>query len=235
MDVSSPTLLTSCETFVDPVEAADRAEELAKKTAGHSEWVGMRDHLLADGSDSVVFLETSRHTVMLLSKEVSLPLLPSFDLGASFAELAKALLEPTLGIVSESIDSKPLPLAVTAHSCAPVAPVPAAVPVSNYHDDDPELPFSWDLSGKPVCLKDVTDPYSVENPLDLTDVKQWALVTARVKKSPGFRFPTSQGTLTQTLALKELQDKTMLGEELVNAQIATLADILDCEIRNSDF
>jgi hypothetical protein len=71
------------------------------------------------------------------------------------------------------------------HSAAPVAEVPSCAPTYNTYDDD--LPGGWNHSGEPITMKQIRlDPFNAKFSDELTQAQRWALVKARITKSPNF-------------------------------------------------
>lgn len=124
-------------------------------------------------------------------------------------------------LTSKDLDDKvvSLPLPV---------PTPPTPPTPKDDPMDPSLPVGWSYSGKPITMADLlSDPYNVSSIYSLSEQKQWALVTSRVKKRPGFTVHLpSIGTFIQTSALHELENKTTLGHEIVMLECVFLDRVL---------
>jgi len=210
---TTPDGVASCEILSDIDVALKTGLELAaQKSNGHPEWVAPVHQLLADKSNAVSLLDTTQGMVVVIEKEV----------------------ETSLKFVDE--------VPTTTHLDAVVA----IDPFDTTHLDagpskwdawtlDPDLPFGWTTNNKAFCLKDGVDPYEMMPPTQLSEPKQWALITARVSKSPSFRVKTSLGTFVQASALQELKKKTPVGEEIVKDQIAKLQALVDDEMENINF
>jgi hypothetical protein len=86
------------------------------------------------------------------------------------------------------------------HSAAPVAEVPACTPKYDPYDD--ELPGGWNYDGQPITMKQVREaPDNVKFSYQLTEAQRWALVKARIIKSPNYHVVMNSDTLDQKRAL----------------------------------
>jgi hypothetical protein len=97
--------------------------------------------------------------------------------------------------------------------------------------DDPEdrnLPGGWDYNNIPITMALLTDdPYAVKAYNDLTTQQIRALVFARIKKRPNFSILIpGYGTFVQNSALKELEKNSVIGEQIIDAEINFLNDFL---------
>jgi hypothetical protein len=93
---------------------------------------------------------------------------------------------------------------------------------------DRSLPAGWSLDGKPILMSDLlADPRNVRDPLTLTDAQKYALVTARIRKSPDYRSqPIRFFTYYQNAALRDLATRSLDAEELRDSEILSLQSLL---------
>lgn len=125
--------------------------------------------------------------------------------------------------IATALPSSKDPSSVMGCATKDVAPPPPPP----YDMEDATLPAGWFYTGKPALMSDMkANPFDIKDPLlDLTDNEKWALVIARVKKSPGYRqIPKGYSGFTadQAFALKELEGHTQTGQQIRDAEIETL-------------
>lgn len=121
--------------------------------------------------------------------------------------------------------SASLPSARDGVSMVNTPPPPPPLPV--YDIEDSNLPVGWFYNGKPALMADMkSHPHDIKDQLnDLTDNEKWALVIARVKKSPGYQqIPKGYSGFTadQSFALQALEGRTQTGQQIRDAEIEML-------------
>lgn len=96
---------------------------------------------------------------------------------------------------------------------------------------DRTLPAGWNLDDKAILLGQfLDDPDNVKDPLfELSEDQKWALVTARIRKSPNFAMIPEglSGYIPSRIdSLKAVEDRTDLGMKIRNADIKKLHTLL---------
>lgn len=250
--VTNQAELVVCELYASYSLASSRALALARACAvSNPLWVNPNapEEKMEDGSIRWIYLETSRFLVTVSFKHVKdyLPASDSLEelrnnsnfikFGDSLKNSVDTVVAPVIaptGIVIADGYHQSLHDTVYQPSAFPVAPVvvvgdstpPAPVlPPDKFNDST--LPFGFSISGKPITMEEaVNDPFMVAFFDTLTENKEWAIVTARVKKRPSFSVNTKAGLLNQQAALKELNEKTAVGVEIRDNEISLLANTL---------
>ena len=206
-----------CEAFFAQAVALGRAFQAATNLAQYAVSTTPREETMADGSVCFTFLSNGRATVKVVRREIgdSLPSQrdPMSFLGGLSADgdVPKDV-APSGGSTGKAGSYSAAWL--SSHSQPPAPP--------SYDFLDPALPAGWFHNGKPALMSDLlSNPFDVKDPLwDLTEAQKWALIEARVRKSPGFHSPI--GTLDHARALVQLQGKLPKGEMLVQEEIEAL-------------
>lgn len=246
--VTNQAELVVCELYASYSLASSRALELARACATSNPlWVNPNapEEKMEDGSIRWTFLETSRFLVTISFKHVkdNLPLSDSLEElrnNSNFIKFGDSLKNPVdtvvapvvapVGVIVADGYQQALHDTVYQPSAFPDAPVVVATarPIPQLDNfNDPSLPFGFSISGKPITMEEaVDDPFMVAFFDTLTENKEWAIVTARVKKRPLFSVTTKSGVFFQQAALKELNEKTAIGVEIRDNEISLLADAL---------
>jgi hypothetical protein len=206
-----------CEAFFAQAVALGRAFQVATNLAQYAVSTTPREETMADGSVYFTFLSNGKATVKVVRREIgdSLPSQrdPMSFLGglSSDGDVPKDV-APAGGSIGTS----------GSYSSAWVVSHSQPIATIKYDFLDPSLPVGWFQNGKPALMSDMlADPFEIKDPLwDLTDAQKWALIEARVRKSPGFHSPI--GTLDHARALVQLQGKLPHGEMLVQEEIEAL-------------
>lgn len=105
--------------------------------------------------------------------------------------------------------------------------------------DDPyhsALPAGWDYNNKPITMEYLLKfPYDVKPYSTLTEAQKWALSKARIAKRPHYTFvPNNVGKVYQLSALKEINNKSYLGELISSNEINVLEAYVDHLINELD-
>ena len=95
---------------------------------------------------------------------------------------------------------------------------------------DRTLPAGWNVDDKPILMGQLLDnPDSIKDPLlESTEEQKWALVKARIRKSPHFAIipdGLSGYVPSRNDALKAVEDRSDLGVRIRNADIQRLHDL----------
>lgn len=101
-------------------------------------------------------------------------------------------------------------------------------PIVTY--DDPyeySLPGGWFLNKKPATMRDLWDtPELLQTVYNLGNAQMWALARARIAKRPNFHLDIPGfGIFDQARALKEIDDRSVAGEEIVEDECSWLEDL----------
>jgi hypothetical protein len=190
-----------CEAYAGVQSALGRAIQISSDFAGRGRIdlidTSPEEEILLDGCIKWTFMDTNKHSVVVI-----------------FRRIAEAML------------SQKDPSSAQGLTSNVVAPLdqPKVIP---YDMEDKTLPAGWFYDGRPALMSDMqTSPWDVKDPVsDLTDNQKWALVIARVKKSPGYRqIPKGYSGFTadQAFALKELEGRTQTGQQILDAEIEML-------------
>lgn len=93
---------------------------------------------------------------------------------------------------------------------------------------DRTLPAGWNVDEKPILLGQfLDDPDNVKDPLfELTEDQKWALVKARIRKSPHFAVDLSGMIPARDIALKAVEDQTDFGRKVRDADLQKLSGLL---------
>ena len=206
-----------CEAFFAASLALGRAFQAATNLAQYAVSTNPGEETMPDGSTCWTFLNNGKATVKVYLREVG-DSLPSQRDPMSFL----GGLSNTKDVPKDLAPSKdPLP-SIAVQPSAWVQPM-AQSPIHRPYDfKDPTLPAGWFANGLPALMDDLLEtPFAVKDPLwDLTEAQKWALIEARVRKSPGFHSPI--GTLDQAGALAALQGKTPHGLMLRDEEIEAI-------------
>jgi hypothetical protein len=95
---------------------------------------------------------------------------------------------------------------------------------------DRTLPAGWDINNKPIAMGALLDNpgFVKDHLLDLSDAEKWALVTARIRKSPHFAV-TPKGYSgyipSRNDALKAVEDRSDLGTKVRDADLEKLHEL----------
>jgi hypothetical protein len=107
----------------------------------------------------------------------------------------------------------------------------------NYHNPyDKNAPAGWFQNGKPAKMSDLRkNPHDIVPIYDLSENKQWALVTARIKKSPDYNeyIPSMYDedfVVDQEQALIELKNRSDKGHDILQHECLFLENIRESEL-----
>lgn len=184
-----------CEAYAGVQSALGRGFQLASDKAGR----GRTDLFIASPQEETLLDGTIRWVFMDTNKQ---------SVVVFYREIATALL------------SAKDPMNNVGHVVTSPSP-------PTYDMEDKTLPAGWFYDGKPALMSDMQDrPWDIKDPVsDLTDNQKWALVIARVKKSPGYKqIPKGYSGLVvdQAFALKELETQSQTGLQIRDAEIEML-------------
>lgn len=204
-----------CEAYAGAESALGRAFQLSSDFAG----VGRMD--LWDASPNEVqspdcsvrwtFMDTNRHSVVVFFR-------PTIETSIPSAKDAISIVPPLTPPIHQPSS--------TGFAGMQVAAVVRPV----YDFLDRSLPAGWKVDGKPALMSDLIDnPLDVQDPLYLTDAQKWALVTARVAKSPGWKGIPKGSPIAwfHRDTLRQLKDKSGIGELLRDGEIESLHALRD--------
>jgi hypothetical protein len=216
-----------CEAYAGATHALGRAFQIASDFAGPSRtdlWTAAPgEEVSPDCSVRWVFMDTNKHSVVVFYR-------PTIETSIPSAKDAIATTPPmTIGDVIK----QKLSLAASApihHIPLPFQPLvltlPTPAPKPPYDFLDRSLPAGWKYDGKPALMSDLLDnPDLVQDPLNLSDAQKWALVTARVAKSPGWRGIPKGSPIAwfHRDSLRQLKDKSGIGALLRDGEIESLS------------
>lgn len=214
---TTDTEIVACEAFAGVQSALGRAFQLASEKANrniHHINTTPSEETLPDGSLRWVFMDTNRQSVIVFFRKIEEALLSAKDPMSVIGGLSNV----------KDVPKSLVPSGTWAQITQP-PPAPPPVPVYNFTDHS--LPVGWHLNGKPALMEDMAkNPFDIKDPLwDLTEDQKWALVEARVRKSPGFRgIPKGYSGYSpdQTTCSLELRDRTLFGTQIRDGEIEAL-------------
>lgn len=92
---------------------------------------------------------------------------------------------------------------------------------------DDSLPAGWFANKKPATMKDLWEtPDQIKSVYEMSNAQMWALAKARILKRPNFYLDIpGLGVFNQARALKEIDERTIAGEEVVESEIGWLEDL----------
>lgn len=198
-----------CEAFAGAQSALGRAFQLASDKSGRGRIdlfnASPSEENMSDGSVRWVFMDTNKQSVTVTFRKIEDSLLSSKDplsVLPSIAVAPSAWVDP---IVSSPIHKRP------------------------YDFMDRSLPAGWTVEGKPALMGDMIDnPTNMEDPQHLSEDQKWALVTVRVKKSPLYHSAPINGyTYFHEEALDQLDEQSMIGEQIRDSEILSLHSLYD--------
>lgn len=196
-----------CEAYAGAAHALGRAFQIASDFAGPGRtdlWtVAPEEEKSPDCSVRWEFMDTNKHSVVVFYRPQIEASIPS----------AKDAIASTPPIVHQPS------IIGFAGMSAPTTSRPA------YDFLDRALPAGWTLAGKPALMGDMIDnPLDVQDPSSLTEAQKWALVTARVSKSPGWKGIPKGSPIAWFYrdTLRQLKDKSGIGELLRDGEIEAL-------------
>ena len=104
----------------------------------------------------------------------------------------------------------------------------AVLPVKLDDPSDRSLPGGWAYDNKPITMASLDDdPYGVKMTSELTEAQKWALVIARVNKRQAISILIpGRGTYLKSAILPELNNKTPIGLQIRDAELAWLDQYL---------
>lgn len=93
---------------------------------------------------------------------------------------------------------------------------------------DRTLPAGWSIYDKPIMMGNLLDePDLTKDPLfELSEEQKWALVKARIRKSPHFAIDLAGMVPARDVALKAVEDRTDFGRKVRDADIKRLHELL---------
>jgi hypothetical protein len=221
--------IENCETFAGVQSALGRAFQLATNKAGsvNSDWVitSPSEETMPDGSIRWTFMDTSKQKVMVFYRKIEESLLSQKDPMSFLGGLSNTKDVPRDVVPAGHLD----PMQSSFSSKYFVVTL-----VPPYEFMDPTLPVGWFLDNKPAVMQDLLNrPFDVKDPAWLSDDQKWALVTARVRKSPGFLTDIGGG-LNQQESLLEFKNKTLDGELIRDEEIDGLHELREALINDTD-
>lgn len=199
-----------CEAYAGATHALGRAFQLASDFAGPARtdlWTAApNEEPSPDCSVRWVFMDTNKHSVVVFYR-------PTIETSIPSAKDAINLVPPTVPPIHQP-------------SSTGFAGMPGATVVRPVYDFlDRNLPAGWRHDGKPALMSDLIDnPLDVQDPSNLSDPQKWALVTARVAKSPGWKGIPKGSPIAwfHRDTLRQLKDKSGIGELLRDGEIEAL-------------
>ena len=232
-----------CEAF-SGLAALGRAFQLASDKSGRGR-TDLFNHspseeTLPDGSRRWVFMETNRQSVVVFYREIVDALMDSRDPNKLIGGLPSTKDVPK-DLVPSGFGShhvmKDFPL---------VYPPRGTLHIDDGYvllcDDNPlpppfdfmdkTLPAGWNLDDKAILMGQfLDDPDNVKDPLfELSEEQKWALVKARIRKSPHFAVipdGLSGYIPSHNDALKFVENQTSLGKKIRDADIKRLHNLLN--------
>lgn len=234
-----------CEAYAGANAAMGRAVQLAfdKAGKGHNDLVDTspKEELLTDCSTRWVFMSTNKQSVQVIFRkiEVALPAQNSSASAMPPVPIVSATPLP-FGMVAIAVPADPMTIgelikqklsqiqSPPIHVAGLNPPPPAARPPYDFQDRS--LPVGWKSDGRPAVMGDLLDnPLDVQDPSNLTDAQKWALVTARVSKSPGWKGIPKGSPIAwfSRDALTQLKSKSAIGELLRDGEIESLHHLRD--------
>lgn len=235
-----------CEAYAGANAAMGRAAQLAfdKAGKGHADLVDTspKEELLTDCSTRWVFMNTNRQSVQVIFRKIEValpahnnsavppsPIVPVTPLPFGMVVVQQPPADPPRMSIGDLIKQK-LGMLPAADPTPPihVAPLPTARPPYDFRDRS--LPVGWKFDGKPALMGDLLDsPLDVLDPSNLTDAQKWAVVTARVSKSPGWKGMPKGSPIAwfSRDALVQIKSKSAIGELLRDGEIESLHHLRD--------
>lgn len=212
--------IENCEAFSAVQVALGRAFQLASdKAKSHKDWVDLspKEEVLSDGSTVRTFMDTSKQKVVMYKRNIGDALLSPKD-PMNFSH-------PLSGVTG-SLDQQ----IVSQGPTGPTGPTgQVGVATKPYDFKDVELPVGWFEKGKPAQMKDMlADPFGIKDPLWLSENEKWALVEARIRKSPDYRSPEIDANGTKihyVWAVDEVKSRSDSGTKIRDAEIQALHDL----------
>lgn len=224
-----------CEAYAGANAAMGRAAQLAfdKAGKGHADLVDTspKEELLTDCSTRWVFMNTNKQTVEVVFRKIETAL-PAHNTSAVPPSPMPAIPQP-FGMVAIAMPGDS-PWVDRGFGALPPPPSPIHDPTPParpaYDFQDRSLPVGWKLDGRPALMSDLLDdPADVQDPLNLTDAQKWAVVMARVSKSPGWKGVPKGSPIAwfSRDALTQLKSKSSIGELLRDGEIESLHHLRD--------
>lgn len=199
-----------CEAYAGATHALGRAFQIASDFAGPGRtdlWTAApEEEKSPDCSVRWEFMDTNKHSVVVFYR-------PQIETSIPSAKDAISMAPPATPGFNQ------------ASSIGFAGMVGAAVVRPVYDFLDRALPAGWTLDGKPALMSDLVDnPLDIQDPNNLTDAQKWALVTARVSKSPGWKGIPKGSPIAwfHRDALRQLKDKSGIGALLRDGEIEAL-------------
>lgn len=204
--ISNGADLEVCETYAGSNAALGRAFSLAKlRSFVNKEWLvpDPSEEKGPDGNPRWVFISTNKTYVAVHFQRILIT-----------PENYEPLKSP--------IHPDPSPNVTVQTNQAVLDPV---VTFDAPYDD--ALPAGWFLDKKPATMKDLWEtPELLKSAFELSSTQMWALVKARISKRPNFHLDVPGfGIFDQARALREIDQKTVAGEEVVESEIEWLEDV----------
>jgi hypothetical protein len=212
--------IENCEAFAGVQSALGRAFQLASDKSGRGRTdlfnPSPSEESMSDGSVRWVFMNTNKQSVTVTFRKIEDSLLSSKD--------PLSAVPPHSAIVGGSQNIAVVPSAW-------VQPIVSSSPIHKrpYDFMDRSLPAGWTVEGKPTLMGDMLDnPNDTEDPANLSEDQKWALVTVRVKKSPLYHSAPINGyTYFHEEALDQLDEQSMVGEQIRDSEILSLHSLWD--------
>ena len=246
-----------CEAF-SGLAALGRAFQLASDKSGRGR-TDLFNHspseeTLPDGSRRWVFMETNKQSVVVHYREVVDALLDSRDPNNVIGGLSnvKDVPKDVVPTGASKMSVPTIPARGTLHG-APIHDPHHSISLKDGYQwiydykyfkptpppfdfMDRSLPAGWNVDEKPILMGQfLDDPDNAKDPLfELTEEQKWALVKARIRKSPHFAVDLSGMVPSRDIALKAVEDRTDFGMKVRNADIKRLHDLL-CDLIDGSF
>ncbi len=228
--------IETCEAFDGIEKALGRAFQLSSDKSGSGRPdlfnPSPKEELLEDGSLRWTFMNTNKQSVIVNYRKIDQALRSTKDI-MNFAGF---------GVVGATGPTGPCG-SIVGHFNVGVTGISAPVNLEHnmgggsafplkdsslknvplYNFTDSSLPAGWKVDGSPAFMSDmIYDACNVVDPLYFTEKQKWALVTARVRKSP--KFNNGYSRLEQPDILIELKKKSDLGKAIRDMEISTLRE-----------
>jgi hypothetical protein len=205
--------IENCEAYAGAQVALGRAFQLASNKSGHGRTdlfiSSPNEENMSDGSVRWVFMNTNKQSVAVYYCNIESALMSSKDAG-SF-----------LPAVSMSAPADP-----PIHQPSRLGYADSPKIIEPYNFLDPSLPAGWKLDGTSALMSDLlSTPQNIVDPLTLTEAQKWALVTVRVRKSPGYKGRFQGNLYLQDAVLIVLEAKSMAGENIRDDELQSLASL----------
>jgi hypothetical protein len=197
-----------CEAYAGACQALGRAFQIASDFAGPGRtdlWTAAPEEEKSPNcSVRWEFMDTNKHSVVVFYR-------PQIETSIPSAKDSISMVAP---------QAPPPPI----HQ--PLPPFqPSFGPPSSYDFLEPSLPVGWWLDGKPALMEHLLNaPDQIRDPDTLTDAQKWALVTARVIKSPNWKGVPKGSPIPwyHPAALQQLKNKTGIGTLLRDGEIESI-------------